>query len=37
MTAIDARTALLMTMPPLLWAGNAVVGRLMVGMCRRWP
>ena len=31
MTAIDARTALLMTMPPLLWAGNAVVGRLMVG------
>lgn len=31
MSAIDARTALLMTMPPLMWAGNAVVGRLMVG------
>ncbi len=28
---IDARTALLMTLPPLLWAGNAIVGRLMVG------
>ncbi len=27
----DARTALLMTMPPLMWAGNAVVGRLLVG------
>jgi len=25
------RLALLMTLPPLLWAGNAVVGRLMVG------
>ena len=25
------RTALLMTMPPLMWAGNAVVGRLLVG------
>jgi drug/metabolite transporter (DMT)-like permease len=25
------RTALLMTVPPLMWAGNAVVGRLMVG------
>jgi drug/metabolite transporter (DMT)-like permease len=32
MTAnLSARTAFLMTMPPLLWAGNAVVGRLMVG------
>ena len=28
---IAARTALLMTLPPLMWAGNAVVGRLMVG------
>lgn len=31
MTRLDARTALLMTMPPLLWAGNAVVGRALVG------
>ena len=30
-TRIDARTALLMTLPPLLWAANAVVGRLTVG------
>jgi drug/metabolite transporter (DMT)-like permease len=34
--ALDAMTltprlALLMTLPPLLWAGNAVVGRLMAG------
>jgi drug/metabolite transporter (DMT)-like permease len=28
---ISPRLALLMTLPPLLWAGNAVVGRLMVG------
>ena len=28
---ISRRTALLMTLPPLMWAGNAVVGRLMVG------
>ncbi len=28
---LPLRTAALMTMPPLLWAGNAVVGRLMVG------
>ncbi|HEY2925468.1 DMT family transporter [Piscinibacter sp.] len=28
---ISARTALLLTLPPLLWAGNAVVGRLAVG------
>jgi len=31
MAAIDLRTALLMSVPPLMWAGNAVVGRLMVG------
>ena len=31
MTTIDGRTALLMSVPPLLWAGNAVVGRLVVG------
>jgi drug/metabolite transporter (DMT)-like permease len=31
MTRIGWRTALLMTLPPLLWAGNAVVGRLAVG------
>ena len=31
MNAISLRTALLMTVPPLMWAGNAVVGRLMVG------
>ena len=29
--ALDARTAFLLTLPPLFWAGNAVVGRLMVG------
>jgi len=28
-TRLTARTALLLTIPPLLWAGNAVVGRLM--------
>ncbi|WP_157269788.1 DMT family transporter [Azohydromonas aeria] len=28
---LSARTLLLLTLPPLLWAGNAVVGRLMVG------
>jgi drug/metabolite transporter (DMT)-like permease len=28
---ISARTALLMSLPPLMWAGNAVVGRLLVG------
>lgn len=28
---ITARLALLLTLPPLLWAGNAVVGRLLVG------
>jgi len=31
MNRISPRTALLMTLPPLLWAGNAVVGRMMVG------
>lgn len=31
MTTLSARTAILMTLPPLMWAGNAVVGRLMVG------
>ncbi|MDQ2779778.1 MAG: DMT family transporter [Pseudomonadota bacterium] len=29
--ALTARLALLMTVPPLLWAGNAVVGRMMAG------
>jgi drug/metabolite transporter (DMT)-like permease len=31
MSRLAARTALLMILPPLLWAGNAVVGRLAVG------
>jgi drug/metabolite transporter (DMT)-like permease len=31
MSRLSTRTALLMTLPPLLWAGNAIVGRLMVG------
>ncbi|HJV62053.1 MAG TPA: DMT family transporter [Albitalea sp.] len=31
MNRISARTAWLMTLPPLLWAGNAVVGRMTVG------
>jgi drug/metabolite transporter (DMT)-like permease len=32
MTArLDARLAVLLTLPPLMWAGNAVVGRLAVG------
>ena len=29
---LSVRTALLLTLPPLLWAGNAVVGRMMVGL-----
>lgn len=29
--ALTPRLALLMALPPLLWAGNAIVGRLMVG------
>ncbi|WP_418315861.1 DMT family transporter [Piscinibacter sakaiensis] len=28
---LDWRMALLLSVPPLMWAGNAVVGRLMVG------
>jgi drug/metabolite transporter (DMT)-like permease len=28
---LSPRLALLLTLPPLMWAGNAVVGRLMVG------
>ncbi len=31
MTRLSGRTALLMTLPPLLWAGNALDGRLLVG------
>ncbi len=31
MSAIDAKTIVLLTLPPLLWAGNAVVGALVVG------
>ena len=31
MQRIDPRTALLLTLPPLLWAGNAVFARLLVG------
>jgi drug/metabolite transporter (DMT)-like permease len=29
--ALNARIVLMLTLPPLLWAGNAVVGRLLVG------
>ncbi|RZL01098.1 MAG: DMT family transporter [Rubrivivax sp.] len=29
---IDARTLLYLTLPPFMWAGNAVVGRLLVGI-----
>ncbi|MDE2119776.1 MAG: EamA family transporter, partial [Betaproteobacteria bacterium] len=28
---LSAGTVAMLTLPPLLWAGNAVVGRLMVG------
>ena len=31
MIPLTPRIALLMTLPPLLWAGNAIVGRLTVG------
>jgi drug/metabolite transporter (DMT)-like permease len=31
MSKLTPRLALLLTLPPLMWAGNAVVGRLMVG------
>ncbi|MDO8440184.1 MAG: DMT family transporter [Polaromonas sp.] len=30
--ALDFRTALLLLVPPLLWAGNAVVGRLVIDL-----
>jgi drug/metabolite transporter (DMT)-like permease len=29
---LNLRTAILLTMPPLLWAGNAVVGRVVTGL-----
>ena len=29
---LDARTAALLMLPPLFWAGNAVVGRALVGL-----
>lgn len=29
--ALDWRTILLLTLPPMMWAGNAVVGRMLVG------
>lgn len=32
MTRLTPRLALLMSLPPLLWAGNAIVGRLVVGL-----
>jgi len=31
MSPLTPRLALLLTLPPLMWAGNAVVGRLLVG------
>lgn len=31
MSTLTPRLALLLTLPPMLWAGNAVVGRLMAG------
>lgn len=31
MQRLDARTAALLTVPPLMWASNAIVGRLIVG------
>ncbi len=30
-TSITPRIAIMLTLPPLLWAGNAIVGRLLVG------
>lgn len=30
--ALSLRSALLLTVPPLMWAGNAVVGRMAVGL-----
>jgi drug/metabolite transporter (DMT)-like permease len=32
LSRIDSKTAALLTLPPLLWAGNAVVGALVVGV-----
>ncbi len=29
---LDARTLLFLILPPMMWAGNAVVGRLLVGL-----
>lgn len=31
MSRLDANTALLLTLPPLFWAGNAVLARMLVG------
>ena len=31
MTGLPPRVVVMLTLPPMLWAGNAVVGRLMVG------
>lgn len=31
MQTVDARTAVVLTLPPLFWAGNAVLARLLVG------
>lgn len=31
MQTLDARTAALLTLPPIFWAGNAVLARLLVG------
>lgn len=31
MSPLDSRTAALLVLPPLFWAGNAVAGRLLVG------
>ena len=28
---LDVRTAILLTLPTMLWAGNAVIGRLIAG------
>jgi len=28
---LSPRLALLLTLPPLMWAGNAVIGRVMAG------
>jgi len=31
LSRLDLRTVSLLVIPPMMWAGNAVVGRLMVG------